>query len=360
VALSWTGSSDSGGSGLAGYKIYRQKGSGANLPVGTVNSSTTAFTDSGPLEPNTAYNYTIVSFDNAQNHSSASNSVNPTTSSASDSTAPTVPTGFTGALTGRNSIVISWIGSIDTGGSGLKGYKVYRNDTLVSGSNPITATTFAQTGLSYSASYAYKVEAVDNANNASAKTSAVNLTTLTPIYFEDQFTRPNETTLGSPWGQTGPVNIGIAAGQAKVAADSSSRWATALYDAGRTDFTVTVNRTHEQSGAWSGIALFIHSDAGYRIVNEQGSSDISVYHCTDIKENGFNTCTEHQNSPISGAYDNVLSVRVLDPGTGDVEINGYSLQLDPSKIISGKVGITAQARPSGAATTFDNFIIEPN
>jgi hypothetical protein len=77
VALSWTGSTDSG-SGLAGYKIYRQKGSGASLPVGTVNSSTTAFSDQ-PLEPSTAYVYTVVSFDNAQNHSAASSSVNVTT-----------------------------------------------------------------------------------------------------------------------------------------------------------------------------------------------------------------------------------------------------------------------------------------
>ena len=58
VALSWTGSTDSGGSGLAGYKIYRAKGSAASLPVGTVNSSTTAFTDQ-PLEPSTSYTYTL-------------------------------------------------------------------------------------------------------------------------------------------------------------------------------------------------------------------------------------------------------------------------------------------------------------
>src|SRR5437870_66685 len=40
VQLNWGASTDSGGSGLAGYKIYRQRGSGARLPVATVGPST--------------------------------------------------------------------------------------------------------------------------------------------------------------------------------------------------------------------------------------------------------------------------------------------------------------------------------
>ena len=74
VQLSWNGSSDSGGSGLAGYKVYRQRGSGARLPVGTVGPSVLTFTDR-PLQSGTPYTYTIVAFDNAQNHSAASNAV---------------------------------------------------------------------------------------------------------------------------------------------------------------------------------------------------------------------------------------------------------------------------------------------
>src|SRR5213593_4839974 len=72
VQLSWSASSDTGGSGLAGYKVYRQLGTGANLPVGTVGAATLSFTDQ-PLQPNAAYTYTIVAFDNAQNHSAPSN-----------------------------------------------------------------------------------------------------------------------------------------------------------------------------------------------------------------------------------------------------------------------------------------------
>src|SRR5438132_1096537 len=58
VQLSWTGSTDSGGSNLAGYKVYRQVGTGASLPVGTVGAGTTSFTDQH-LQPATAYTMSL-------------------------------------------------------------------------------------------------------------------------------------------------------------------------------------------------------------------------------------------------------------------------------------------------------------
>lgn len=74
IQLNWGASTDSGGSGLAGYKVYRQRGTGARLPVGTVGPSTLSFTDQ-PLQSSNSYTYTVVAFDKAQNHSAASNAV---------------------------------------------------------------------------------------------------------------------------------------------------------------------------------------------------------------------------------------------------------------------------------------------
>ena len=79
VQLTWSGSTDTGGSGLAGYKIYRQRGTGARLPVGTVGASTLTFTDRPLQSGGSSYTYTIVAFDKAQNHSAASNAVTITT-----------------------------------------------------------------------------------------------------------------------------------------------------------------------------------------------------------------------------------------------------------------------------------------
>jgi endoglucanase len=78
VQLSWLASTDSGGSNLAGYKIYRQRGSAVSLTVGTVGPGTLTFTDIH-LQPSTGYTFKIVAFDNAQNHSAASNAITITT-----------------------------------------------------------------------------------------------------------------------------------------------------------------------------------------------------------------------------------------------------------------------------------------
>src|SRR5207253_5969658 len=80
VQLNWNASTDSGGAGLAGYKVYR-----GPIPVGTVGSSTLSFVDDA-LQSGAQYTYTVLAFDNVQNHSAPSNSVTFTapTNSASD------------------------------------------------------------------------------------------------------------------------------------------------------------------------------------------------------------------------------------------------------------------------------------
>lgn len=78
VQLTWSASTDSGGSSLAGYKVYRQRASQASLPVGTVGPATVTFTDLH-LQPSTTYTFKVIAFDNAQNHSSASNTITVTT-----------------------------------------------------------------------------------------------------------------------------------------------------------------------------------------------------------------------------------------------------------------------------------------
>jgi YD repeat-containing protein len=57
INLSWSASSDSGGSGLAGYRIYRG-GSQVNT------TAATSYSDAG-LSPATAYSYTVAAYDNA-------------------------------------------------------------------------------------------------------------------------------------------------------------------------------------------------------------------------------------------------------------------------------------------------------
>ena len=83
INLSWPAASDTGGSGLAGYRIYRNSTSTA--PIATVASTTTSYSDTG-LSASTAYTYYIFAYDNAGNQSA-----NYATSSATTSAAPVTP-----------------------------------------------------------------------------------------------------------------------------------------------------------------------------------------------------------------------------------------------------------------------------
>jgi len=75
VNLSWKASTDNGGSGIAGYNVYRN---GSNTPINSQLITTTSFGD-GTVDPETAYSYQIEAVDGAGNKSSKSSSVSTTT-----------------------------------------------------------------------------------------------------------------------------------------------------------------------------------------------------------------------------------------------------------------------------------------
>lgn len=87
VALSWNASTDSGGSGLAGYRIYR---GGTQI----TSTSGTSYSDSG-LAAATAYCYTVAAYDNVGNTSAASGQACATTQSN-----PTTTTGLADEFVG--------------------------------------------------------------------------------------------------------------------------------------------------------------------------------------------------------------------------------------------------------------------
>jgi fibronectin type 3 domain-containing protein len=165
INLSWTTSTDTGGSGLAGYKIYR---SGTLLTT----TSGTSYSNTG-LAAGTSYCYTVAAYDNAGNNSAQSTSKCTTTTTTPDTTAPSVPT-LTASAASSSQINLSWTASTDTGGSGLAGYKIYRSGTLLA---TTTGTSYSNTGLAASTAYCYTVAAYDNVGNNSAQSASQCATT---------------------------------------------------------------------------------------------------------------------------------------------------------------------------------------
>jgi chitodextrinase len=141
VSLSWSSSTD-GGSGVAGYIIYR----GA-VPIGAVSDSTTSFTDVGLLG-STTYGYRIVAFDVARNYSSYSSTSNATTATALSATASST-----------SQVQLSWTaGSPDH-------YGIWRmNGGSWSKLNTTTSATYADSTVSAATAYLYKISEEDASN----------------------------------------------------------------------------------------------------------------------------------------------------------------------------------------------------
>lgn len=77
ITLSWSGSTDSGGSGLAGYEIWRSTTGNAGSFSMITTTSGTSYTNSG-LKRGANYWYYVVAFDNAGNKSNPSNTATAT------------------------------------------------------------------------------------------------------------------------------------------------------------------------------------------------------------------------------------------------------------------------------------------
>jgi alpha-tubulin suppressor-like RCC1 family protein/chitodextrinase len=87
-----------------------------------------------------------------------------------DGTPPTIPTGLSGIGTSPTRISLTWTPSTDN--VGVIFYRVYRNGTQI---GTTSSTSFSDSGLQTGTTYNYTVDAMDNSNNASAKSASVSV-----------------------------------------------------------------------------------------------------------------------------------------------------------------------------------------
>jgi fibronectin type 3 domain-containing protein len=165
ATLSWTGSTS--GSPTS-YSIYRGTASDgeATTPVGTVNGTTTTFTDTG-LTNGKTYFYNVAA-NNSVGVSPDSNEV--TVTPAATSTPPAAPTGLT-ATAGNGSVGLTWNAS-----ARATSYSVYRG--TAPGAEGATAigtaasNSFTDTGLTNGTTYYYKVTASNSAGTSASSNEA--------------------------------------------------------------------------------------------------------------------------------------------------------------------------------------------
>lgn len=99
---------------------------------------------------------------------------------ALDTVSPTVPTGLKATTVNFNSVTLTWTASTDPAntdgkpGSGVTGYKIFRDNTLLTTTSAANYTDESVTG---NKTYSYTVLALDKTGNSSAKSAALSVTT---------------------------------------------------------------------------------------------------------------------------------------------------------------------------------------
>jgi len=190
IDLSWVDTNNK----ETGYAVERSLGASTGFAViVTVGNNQQAYRDTA-LAPTTTYYYRVRALGRRGSTSPYSNVASATTLPAPDTTAPSVPTGLTAMPASCSQIDLSWNPSTDGGGSGLLGYRVYRDNTFLKQVlAPLTSTS--DTGLAPSTAHGYTVSAIDNAGMESARSSGA--TAATPACPTTSTTTTTPTTTSS-------------------------------------------------------------------------------------------------------------------------------------------------------------------
>jgi chitinase len=159
--------SDSDGS-VAKVEFFR---GGTSLGIDTSAPYSVAWTNASAG----SHTFKAVATDN-NNAVTSSATVSVTVTAASnDTTPPSVPGGLASPAKTATTVNLAWNAATDnSGGSGVAGYDVYRNGSLVGSPS---ATQYTDGGLTASTAYTYTVRARDNAGNASARSASISVTT---------------------------------------------------------------------------------------------------------------------------------------------------------------------------------------
>ena len=164
VDLSWTGSTDN--TAVTNYDIFR------NGSLLTTVGNVTTYADTSAVNA-TTYDYKVRAVDGAGNRSGFSNTASATTP---DTQNPTPPTQLNASSVSSTQVDLTWTAGTDN--VGVTNYEIYRDATLLTTLGAVTSYT--DSSVSPSTTYAYQLKAVDAAGNHSGFSNSSSATTPTP------------------------------------------------------------------------------------------------------------------------------------------------------------------------------------
>jgi chitodextrinase len=166
ATLTWTASTDSGGSGLAGYDVINA----SNTVIATSTTNSVALTG---LASGTQFVLRIRARDGAGNLSTPSGSVTFTTTASTDTQAPTTPGTPTASNITSTGATLSWTASTDN--VNVTGYDVLNASNTVIATS--TTNSVALTGLASNTQFVLRIRARDAAGNLSTPSGSVTFST---------------------------------------------------------------------------------------------------------------------------------------------------------------------------------------
>ena len=166
VDLNWDAATDN--IGVALYRISLD-----DTEVGTATG--TSFQATG-LNPNQLYNFSVIAEDANGNQSTPTTVSVTTLAGTGDTDPPTAPTGLIEDSATASAVAISWAASTDAQGA-VASHRIFRDGTEVGTS---TTTSFTDTTVQAGQTYQYTVSAIDDANNESSPSAALQVVTPTP------------------------------------------------------------------------------------------------------------------------------------------------------------------------------------
>jgi chitodextrinase len=200
----------------------------------------------------------VRAIDGANNLSANSSPASATTQSppAPDTTPPSVPQNVHATAVGATRVDLTWSASTDTGGSGLAGYRVYRDGSATPIAT-VTTTSYSNTNLAANTSYSYQVRAYDNNGNESALSTIASATTGAAATW-------SETDIGAVAAAGSFTDNGTAL---TITGSGADIWGTAdefhyAYRPLTGDGTLTARVTSITNGnVWSKVGLMIRESA---------------------------------------------------------------------------------------------------
>jgi glucose/arabinose dehydrogenase/PKD repeat protein len=295
-----------------------------NQTVGTNTYNFVSWSDGGTQQ------HTIVVPSSAQSYVA-------TFSLVADTTPPSPPLNLQATTVTASTATLSWTASTDN--VGVTGYNVYRNGSLIGST---TQTSYTDTGLSPTTSYAYTVAAFDAANNLSQPSSALNVTTPAAVI---AFVQQNYATPQTPQAQ-----VSISYNGAQTAGNTN------ILIIGWNDVTASITSVTDSAGNVYRVAI--------PTFRGNGMSQ-AIYYASNIKSAlaGSNTVTVTFNQPAVyvdariteysglGAFD----VGTSATGSGTTANSGSIVTTTSNELLIG-AGITANVF-TGAGNNFTQRVI---